>query len=170
MCYNQTMNMLLQVAQSTYYYTQSTSSDTGPVDPAGAAILIIIFLTASIIGYVLTSLFLGRIFKKAGIASWTAWVPFYNTWKLLEIGGQPSFWAILAIFPVINLVSAVFIFFAMYNIGLKFGKSSSFVLFAIFLPIVWLIWLAFDSSTWNNTLGAPSKAVEHASPVPTASV
>ena len=160
--------MLLQVAQSSYYYTQSTSSDSGPIDTTGAGILIVIFLTASIIGYVLTSLFLGRIFKKASIASWTAWVPSYNAWKLLEMGGQPGFWAILAIFPIINLASAVFIVLAMYNIGLKFGKSASFVLFAIFLPIIWLIWLAVDSSTWDNAVGIPSIAVEHADSIPTA--
>ena len=116
----------------------------------------------------LTSLFLGRIFKKASIASWTAWVPSYNTWKLLEMGGQPGFWAILAIFPIINLASAVFIFFAIFNIGLKLGKSASFVLFAIFLPIIWLIWLAVDSSTWDNAVGTPSIAVEHADSIPTA--
>ena len=168
MCYNQRMNMLLQVAQSSYYYTQSTSPNSGPVDPAGAGILIFIFLTASIIGYVLASLFLGRIFKKAGIASWVAWVPFYNSWKLLEIGGQQGFWAILAILPFINVVSTVFILIAMYNISLKFGKPGIFVLFAIFLPIVWFIWLAVDSSAWNNKLGAPSMAAEHTSPAPTA--
>lgn len=49
----------------------------------------------------------------------------------------------------------------MYNIGLKLGKSSSFVLLAIFLPLVWLIWLAVDKSTWNESLGEPSKAIEH---------
>jgi hypothetical protein len=159
------MNTLLQLAQSSYDYTYTTTSTN--LDPAAAgaiaAVLGIVYFFAFIIGYVVSSLLLGRIFKKAGLPSWTAWVPFYNSWKLLEIGGQQGFWAVLVIIPFVNIASAIFMYIAMYNIGLKLGKSSTFVLFAIFLPIVWLIWLAVDKSTWNNSLGAPSVAVEHTS-------
>jgi len=59
-------------------------------------------------------------------------------------------------------------YIAMYNISLKFGKESTFVLWAIFLPIVWLIWLAVDKSVWNNALGVPSKAPEHLHGAPAA--
>jgi hypothetical protein len=155
------MNTLLQFAQSSYDYTYTTSNvDAGTA--AGLSIGIILFsLVVTVIAYVVSALLLGRIFKKAGIESWIAWVPFYNSWKLLEIGGQQGFWAVLAIIPLVQYVSIVFIFIAMYNIGLKLGKSGTFVVWGIFLPIVWFIWLAVDSSTWNESLGAPSKAVEH---------
>jgi Family of unknown function (DUF5684) len=156
------MNTLLQLAQSYEYSTYSTSSNLDPETSAAlSAGLIVFFLISSIISYVIYALFLGKIFKKAGIESWIAWVPFYNSWKLLEAGGQQGFWAILAVIPFVSIVSAVFMFIAMYNIGLKLGKTGYFVLLAIFLPIVWLIWLAVDKSVWNNTLGAPSKAPEH---------
>lgn len=122
-------------------------------------LLVGLFLSA--ISYVISAIFLGRIFIKAGIASWIAWVPFYNTWKILEIGGRQGFWAVLAIIPFVNYVSIVFVYMAMYNIGLKLGKSGSFVVLGIFLPLVWIIWLAVDSSKWNKTLGVPSIAVEH---------
>jgi hypothetical protein len=164
------MNILFQLAQSSYDYTYTTSPSSATIDPAGAATLIVITLIVAAISYVLAGLLLGSIFKKAGIASWIAWVPFYNQWKLLEMGGQPGFWSILTAVPIANYVAIVFLLIAMYNIGLKFGKSGTFVLFAIFLPIVWMIWLAVDRSTWNNALGAPSKAVEHTGPVPTATV
>lgn len=155
------MNTLLQLAQSTYDYTYSTSNvDAGAAAGISAGIILFGFIIG-IAAYVVTALLLGRIFKKAGIQSWIAWVPFYNSWKLLEIGGQPGFWAVLAIIPLVQYVSIVFVFIAMYNIGLKLGKSGAFVVLGIFLPIVWYIWLAVDSSTWNNALGAPSKAVEH---------
>ena len=162
------MNVFLQTAQVSSFNSETMSSSSTSVDPVGSLVLGIIFLIAALINYVIAGVFLGFVFKKAGIASWIAWVPFYNSWKLLEIGGQSGFWAILAILPFINVASTVFILIAMYNIGLKFGKSGIFVLFAIFLPFVWLIWLAVDSSTWNNKLGTPSKAVEHIGPVPTA--
>jgi hypothetical protein len=155
------MNTLLQLAQSSYDYTY-TSSNVDAGTAAGISAGLILFgLIFGVIAYVITALLLGRIFKKAGIESWIAWVPFYNTWKLLEIGGQQGFWAVLAIVPFVQYVSIVFIFIAMYNIGLKLGKPGAFVLLGIFLPIVWFIWLAVDDSTWNESLGAPSKAVEH---------
>lgn len=100
--------------------------------------------------YVIFALLMGRIFKKAGIESWKAWVPVYNNWVLLELGGQQGFWAVLALIPVVNIVAAVFMYIAMYNIGLKLGKDGAFVLLAIFVPVVWLIWLAVDSSTWKG--------------------
>lgn len=96
-----------------------------------------------------------RIFKKAGTQPWAAWVPVYNNWKLLEIGGQHGFWAILSFIPIVNIVAAVYVIIAMYNIGLKLGKGGAFVVLALFLPIVWLIWLAVDGSTWNDAAGQP---------------
>jgi hypothetical protein len=164
------MNMLLQLAQSSYDYSYTTSSSADSLDPAAMAGVITFGVIAAVISYVIAGLLLGRIFKKAGIASWIAWVPFYNTWKMLEMGGQPGFWAVLAIIPIVNYVAIVFLFIAMYNIGLKFGKSGAFVVLGIFLPIVWMIWLAVDSSTWNNSLGKPSIAVEHTGAAPTATV
>jgi len=155
------MNTLLQFAQSTYDYSYTpTSADAAAA--AGISAGIIVFgLIITVIAYVVSALLLGRIFKKAGVESWIAWVPFYNTWKMLEIGGQAGFWAVLTIVPIVQYVSIVFMFIAMYNIGLKFGKSGAFVALGIFLPIVWYIWLAVDESKWNNAIGAPSKAVEH---------
>lgn len=151
------MNILTNLA-----YQQSTTT----VDTATAVMILgWVFMTAflfAIVAYVVSALLLGRIFKKAGITSWIAWVPFYNNWKLLEIGGQQGFWAVLAIIPVVNIASSVFMLIAMYQIGLKLGKSSSFILWAIFLPLLWLIWLAFDASTWKDSRGAPSLAIKHA--------
>ena len=159
------MNTLLTFAQSYYEYTTTTTSSN--IDDATAAAIgaaVILFtLIFTVIAYVVGALLIGRIFKKADIKPWIAWVPIYNNYKLLEIGGQSGFWAILAVIPVVNIVSAVFMYIAMYNVSLKLGKDGSFVLWAIFLPIVWLIWLAVDKSVWNNAVGAPSQAIEHTS-------
>jgi hypothetical protein len=163
------MNTLLQLAQSTTYYTY-TNDTSSSLDPAAAMAILFFYFFAIAIAYVVNAIFLGLIFKKAGVPQWVAWVPFYSTWKMLEIGGQQGFWAVLTILPFVNIVSVIMMFIAMYNIGLKLGKSGVFVLLAIFLPIVWLIWLAVDHSVWNNTVGAPSKAVEHTGATPTATV
>jgi len=157
------MNTLLTFAQSTYDYTTTTTGtniDEATVVAVTAAVFLFTIIFVAI-AYIVSAIFLGKIFKKAGIPAWIAWVPFYNNYKLLEIGGQPGYWAILAIIPGVSIVTAIFMYISMYHIGLKFGKEATFVLWAIFLPLVWMIWLAVDKSTWNNTLGAPSKAPEH---------
>jgi len=135
----------------------SSSFETS--DPGTVLILAIVYLVLVVGAYIISALLLGRIFKKAGLASWPAWVPIYNSWKLFEIGGQGGWWAILSFIPFVNFIAVIFMWIAMYHIGLKLGKSGAFVLLAIFLPLVWLIWLAVDSSTWNDKASsAPSVA------------
>lgn len=158
------MGVLTTLAQYGYdysnsYYTTSSYNDGSAALAAGAVMTIMLFsFIFGIAIYVVTALCLMRIFKKAGVTNaWAAWVPFYNNWKLLEIGGQQGFWAVLAIIPVVNIVSAIFVFIAMYHVGKKLGKGDAFIVLGIFLPLVWLIWLAVDKSTWKDSAStAPS--------------
>ena len=151
------MSIQSLLAQADYYttdYYDSSYSSSYDADPAVTAaafgFFMLMTLVFAAIAYVVIALLLARIFKKAGVESWKAWVPVYNSWVLLELGDQKGFWAVLAFVPVVNIVAAVFMYIAMYNIGLKLGKGGEFVLWAIFLPIVWLIWLAVDDSKWNK--------------------
>lgn len=164
------------------------STDTMPLEATDASTMaviaaIFIFMALFIIAaYVITSFLLGRIFKKAGVPSWKAWVPIYSAWVTLELGDQKGWialaWAasfvtwipmdsnstaavvLYAISLILSLTASVFLYIAMYKIGLKFGKEAYFVLWAIFIPIVWYAWLAFDKSTWraepNTTTYTPN--------------
>lgn len=148
--------------ESTYDYMYTTEPTAEGVAAAiiFGGVFLFIFLVLSLVAYAVGAWLLGRIFKKAGIPQWIAWVPVYNTWKLLELGGQQGFWAVLAIVPFVNIISAIFTFIAMYHIGKKLGKEDWFVLLAIFLPLVWLVWLAFDDSKW------PAKPSQKIKPQP----
>lgn len=114
------------------------------------AMFLILFTIAS---YALGAFLLGRVFKKAGVPQWVAWVPVYNTWKLLEIGNQRGFWAIVGLVPFIGIIALIYLYIAMYHIGKKLGKEGWFVLLAIFIPIAWMIWLGFDDSKWPKEKG-----------------
>jgi len=131
---------------SNYDYT---SASHVALAPAVLATILFVGFFIFLIIYALHAFLLSRIFKKVGIAQWIAWVPFYNTWKLLELGNQQGFWAILTIIPFVNYAAAVFIYIAMYKIGLKFGKDGSWVVLAILLPTIWMAILAFDNSKWH---------------------
>lgn len=127
------------------------------------------FLLFILIAYVVNSIFLAKVFKKAGVEGWKAWVPVYNLWVMLELGDQPGWLSLLSltvIIPIVNIVTplilAVFSAIAAYKIGLKFGKDGVFVLLYIFLPIVWVIWLAVDDkAVWKGS--SPTAAT----PLPT---
>lgn len=156
------MSTFMQLAQS-YNYEPTSEADAA----AGAAIFMVVFMLfiiIAIITYVVNAFLLGRIFKKAGVEQWIAWVPIYNTWKTLELGGQQGFWAVLTLIPFVNIIAAIFLYIAMYNIGLKLQKEGWFVVLAIFVPIVWLIWLAVDESKWDEK---GTKAVAKPAPAET---
>lgn len=142
-----------------YYYHTTNSSDVSDAAAAGIMMVVVLFTLIFVAAiYVIHSYLLSRIFKKAGVEAWKAWVPVYSSWVMLELGDQKGFWAVLALIPIVNIASAVFMYLAQYNIGMKLGKEGAFVLLAIFLPTVWLIWLAVDSSTWKGTPKAATKS------------
>lgn len=147
------LSILGQAMDYNYTYGENLQNvEASDAAIAAAAVGMMIFIAiGAVIGYVIHAFLLGRIFKKAGVEPWKAWVPVYNAWIMLELGDQKGWWALLALVPFVNLIALVFIIIAEYNITLKLGKEGAFVLLAIFLPIVWMAWLAFDKSTWNGT-------------------
>lgn len=147
------MSIFSQLAQADLYYNDQayTSASYDGVMFAAALALFVIFASLFVISYVIHAFLLSRIFKKAGVKQWIAWVPFYNIWKTLELGNQQGFWAVLSIVPVVSIVAWIFIYIALYNIGLKLQKEGWFVTLAIFVPVVWFVWLAFDSSKWDDS-------------------
>ena len=147
------------------YESYSTTSSSG--DPGVVLAGLIGGLIALIVLYVIFSYFLGKIFKKAGEEPWKAWVPIYNQWVFLELGGQQGWLALLTLLGIIpfigwigSVVSFVFACIAAYHIGRKFQKEDWFVILYILVSPVWIIWLAVDSSTWKGATpvaaGAPT--------------
>ncbi|NCU29928.1 hypothetical protein EOM60_04975 [Candidatus Saccharibacteria bacterium] len=118
-------------------------------------LLFFVYMLFILAFYVVYAIFLGKIFKKAGVDSYKAWIPIYNTWKTLEIGGQQGFWAILGLLPVINIVTAVLTYLAMHNINKKLGYEVSMTVLAILLPFVWVIVVGLSKNEWNDSLGDP---------------
>lgn len=140
-----------------YGITRSAELSSGETAVMAAfGIGIIIFaLVVGVILYVISALLLANVFKKAGVPAWKAWVPFVNNWATLEMGGQKGFWAVLAIIPIVNFASLVFLIMAIHNINLKFKYGAGMTVAAIFVPLIWLIILASSKNTWEESLGAP---------------
>lgn len=142
----------------TYTYT-SSGFDNSSVDAASSAVgtiaifsglMLVFMIIVCVIAYAVSSFLLGRIFKKAGVKQSIAWIPIYNTWKLLELGDQKGYWAPLMLVPGVNIASIIFTYIAMHHIGKKLGKEDWFIILAILVPFIWYIILGFDKSQWNG--------------------
>ena len=60
----------------------TTNTQLTPEAAAGITLGIMIFaIIAFIVSYAVTAFLLSRIFKKADVEPWKAWVPFYNNWS-----------------------------------------------------------------------------------------
>lgn len=107
------------------------------------AVYCLILAVVLIAVYVVTGITLSRFFRKVGVEPWVAWVPIYNTWKWLEVGGQHGAFALLQLIPYGGIVTSVFLYIGMWRTGRAFGKESSWLVLGIFLPFVWC-WLLGD--------------------------
>ncbi|MFP5471328.1 MAG: signal peptidase I [Bacteroidia bacterium] len=92
-----------------------------------------------------------KIFEKAGIEKWKAFVPGYNLFCWLKMMEKPWWWLFLFIFPGVN-----FLMFIILNVELSktFGlrKATDFAI-AILLPHVMVLKIAFSKEV--KFVGAP---------------
>ena len=136
-------------------------------DVAFFFIFAVFWFIFAIAGYVLTSLFLMKIFGKAGVqGKWRAWVPIYNTLIFVKLGDLSPWWLlglwgasiVLGWIPLIGqlfiLAAAVYMILAAWRVGLKLQKEVVWVILFVFLSIVWLGINAFDKSRWNTAVPA----------------
>ncbi len=82
------------------------------------------------------------MFKKAGIAPWKAFVPFYNTWCIVEKCNLPKIWFWLQLIPIAGQFITIWItiIFVMH-----FGKFNIFQHAAtVFLPFIYFPYLGFS--------------------------
>jgi hypothetical protein len=100
-------------------------------------IVIIFWIGFAVVLYVLMAVSLSSLFRKVGVESWIAWVPVYNLWKWLEVGGQQGWLALFSLLPYGGIVSGVFLWIGMYRTGIAFGKTGGFLVLGILLPFVW---------------------------------
>jgi len=94
--------------------------------------LFIVYLIGILLVF-LPSVGLAKLFPKAGIESWKAFVPFYNTWEMQKAARRPVHWVFWQFIPVVGwfITPGIFIEFVK-----TFGKFSlgQHTLAALFAP------------------------------------
>ncbi len=82
-----------------------------------------------------------KTFEKAGKPGWAAIIPIYNYIVMAEISGKPSWWGVLLLIPIVNIVFAIWLI----NVLVKsFGKDEGFTVGLILLPFVFWPILGFS--------------------------
>lgn len=82
--------------------------------------LAIIYLISILIVF-LPSFGLAKLFQKAGVPGWKAYVPFYNTWVMQELAERPKHWVFWQFIPVVGWFISPGIFIEFTKL---FGKFS----------------------------------------------
>ena len=122
------------------------------------------FLVLAIGIYVATSIASMKIFQKAGLPGWKAWVPFYNNWIFLQLGGYNGALSLLGLIPGGAIVLFILMCFSANEISKKLGKSDVFILFPLgvvsfgITTLIWLFMAGFGKSEWTDSLGKESLA------------
>ena len=154
---------------SYYYDSDYSSSSVSPAETTGILAVLLAYMgmiVMILIGvYILTSIAKMKIFKKAGLPGWKAWVPFYNNWLFLELGGYNGALIFLAFIPFFGGIALlVATCLAANEISKKLDKSNIFILFPLgvitggITKIIWYYIAGFGKSTWNDSLGKESLA------------
>jgi hypothetical protein len=128
-------------------------NDLGNDTAAGVLVVIfayaVFFAVVILVGYLLTAITLMLFFRKVGVTPGLAWVPVYNTWKWLEVGGQPGAVALLQLVPGAAIVTTVFLIIGMHRSGIAFGKDNGWIALAILVPWLWCILLSRKSEQYQ---------------------
>lgn len=90
---------------------------------------------------------LSILFKRAGVARWKAFVPFYNGFTVHELAfGEEAKW-----FWFLNLVlQDIYGIYQRYSFVKSFGKSTGFAILAIFFPTITNCILVFSDVKYEG--------------------
>jgi signal peptidase I len=88
----------------------------------------------SILIVFLPSFGLAKMFQKAGVPAWKAYIPFYNTWIMQDLAKRPKHWVFWQFIPVVGwfISPGIFIEFVKLFGRFSFGEHTLAALFAPF--------------------------------------
>ena len=87
------------------------------------------------------SIGLYRLFEKAGVPGWKAFVPFYNTWEMLTLAGRPRHWVFWQFVPVMGwfITMGIYVEFVKVFGRFKFWEHA----LAALVPLLYFPYLAW---------------------------
>lgn len=87
---------------------------------------------------------LGKLFVKANVPAWKAWVPIYNFYILAKLLNKPWWWCLIMMVPGVNIIM-----YGVYgfNVARAYNKpSNSELWFATLLPYLFFVKIGHDAT------------------------
>lgn len=118
------------------------AGDGGGIAGALSAIVYLVIIVVVIAG-------MWKTFEKAGQPGWGALIPIYNTYLLLKIGGNPWWYLLLMLIPLVNILVVAKM---SIDVAKGFDQGLGFGLALWLLPFVFFPLLGFGEYEY---VGAP---------------
>lgn len=95
--------------------------------------ILVVYLISFLLVF-LPSFGLAKMFQKAGVEQWKAYIPFYNTWVMQDLARRPKHWVFWQLIPVVGWFITPGIFIEFVKL---FGRFSFWehTLAALFAPL-----------------------------------
>lgn len=103
--------------------------------------------TVSLVSYLLFAIGMIGMLRKAGLPAWGGFIPIYNIYLYIRLGGVTGVAILWLIVPIVNVIA--FIYFS-YRVSVAYGHGVLMTIFGLLLlfPIGDLI-LGFGKSTYR---------------------
>ena len=100
------------------------------------------------VSYVLGAIAYMKIFEKAGVTSWYAWVPFLNIYWLTKIATGNGWLFLLILIPCAG--SLIYLILMAIKLSGAFGCGGGMIALLILIPIVGYYVLAFGGAQYQG--------------------
>jgi signal peptidase I len=91
------------------------------------------------------SIGLYKLFEKAGLPGWKAFIPFYNTWIMMTLAERPRHWVFWQLIPVVGWFITMGIYVEFVKVYGKFHLYEHAL--AALVPLGYFPWLGWDAKT-----------------------
>ena len=123
---------------ASYGYDDAQLAATG-----GMLVAEIIFY---VIVYVVESIAPMKVFEKAGVTSWYAWIPFLNTYWITQIATGNGWLFLLCLIPCVG--SLIWCILTAVKLAPAFGKGGGYIVGLIFIPNIMYLVLGFGDAQY----------------------
>jgi len=113
---------------------------------------LLVLVLIQVVILLLPSIGAAKLFEKAGVPGWKAYIPFYNTWVMMELAERPKHWVFWQLIPVVGWFISLGIFVEFVK---PFGKFKLWEhAMASLLPLIYFPMIGYDPKV--KFLGAAS--------------
>ncbi len=102
---------------------------------------IVVLILVSLLLVLLPAPGLFKMFPKAGIAAWKAWVPFLNTWEIIKVSRLRKHWFYWQFIPIVGWFITIWLLIEFVKLFGKFKLADHTM--ATFIPFLYFPYLGF---------------------------